>query len=130
MSGCGSVEHGSVCPGGVFVVGCSVFEAGMEDAYEPVGEGSEDLVVFVVGCFSFVVEGSRALTVVEGPLAGGWKHSTAGPRQLTCPRSIACRGCCGPGKKRPSTITVPALPTDATEAVNLIIEKTRRLGGC
>ena len=42
----------------------------------------------------------------------GWKRSTAGPRQLTCPRSIACRGRCGPGKKRPSIITVPALPTD------------------
>ena len=59
MSSCGSVErcrlvgvgcaasrsssggwHGSVCPGGVFVVGGSVFEAAVEDADEPVGEGS------------------------------------------------------------------------------------------
>ena len=37
MSSCGFVGDGSVCPGGVFVVGGSVFEAAVEDAYEAVG---------------------------------------------------------------------------------------------
>ena len=37
MSSCGSVEGGSVCPCGVFVVGGSVFEISVEDAYESVG---------------------------------------------------------------------------------------------
>ena len=37
MSSCGSAGGSSVCPGGVFVVGGSVFEAAVEDAYEPVG---------------------------------------------------------------------------------------------
>ena len=40
MSSCGPVEGGSVCPGGVFVVGGSVFETAVEDPDEPVGEGS------------------------------------------------------------------------------------------
>ncbi len=40
MSSCGLVDGGSVCPGGVFVVGGSVFEAAVEDADESVGEGS------------------------------------------------------------------------------------------
>ena len=58
MSSCGSVDGGSVCPGGVFVVGGSVFEAAVEDADESVSESSQCLVVEVAGCFSFVVEGS------------------------------------------------------------------------
>ena len=40
MSSCGLVEGGSVGPGGVFVIGGSVFEAAVEDAHESVGEGS------------------------------------------------------------------------------------------
>ena len=40
MSSGGSVDGGSVCPGGLFVVGGSVFEAAVEDAYESVGESS------------------------------------------------------------------------------------------
>ena len=40
MSSRGLVDGGSVCPGGVFVIEGSVFEAAVEDAYEPVGEGS------------------------------------------------------------------------------------------
>ena len=60
MSSCGSVDGGSVCPGGVFVVGGLVFEAAVEDAYESVGEGSECLVVEVAGCSFLVVEGSGA----------------------------------------------------------------------
>ena len=60
MSSCGLVEGGSVCPGGVFVVGGLVFEASVEDADEPVGEGSECLVVDVACCFSLVVEHSGA----------------------------------------------------------------------
>ena len=58
MSSCGSVDGGSVCPGGVFVVGGLVFEAAVEDAYESVGEGSECLVVEVAGCSFLVVERS------------------------------------------------------------------------
>ena len=57
MSSCGSVDGGSVCPGGVFVVGGLVFEAAVEDAYESVGEGSECLVVEVACCSFLVVEG-------------------------------------------------------------------------
>ena len=60
MSSCGSVDGGSVCPGGVFVVGGSVFEAAVEDADEAVGEGSECLVVEVAGCSPLIVEGSGA----------------------------------------------------------------------
>ena len=37
MSSCGLAGGSSVCPGGVFVVGGSVFEAAVEDAYEAVG---------------------------------------------------------------------------------------------
>jgi len=40
MSSCSSVGGLSVGPGGVFVVGGSVFETAVEDTYEPVGEGS------------------------------------------------------------------------------------------
>ena len=40
MSSCGLVGGGSVCPCGVFVVGGSVFEAAVEDAYESVGESA------------------------------------------------------------------------------------------
>ncbi len=64
MSSCGSVDGGSVCPCGVFVVGGLVFEAAVEDADESVGEGSECLVVEVVGCSAFVVEGSGSWTVL------------------------------------------------------------------
>ena len=39
MSSRGLVDGGSVCPGGVFVVGGLVFEAAVEDADESVGEG-------------------------------------------------------------------------------------------
>ena len=39
MSSCDLVGGLSVGPGGVFVVGGSVFEAAVEDAYESVGEG-------------------------------------------------------------------------------------------
>ena len=60
MSSCDSVDGGSVCPGGVFTVGGPVFEAAVEDAYEPVGEGSECLVVEVAGCSFLVVEDSGA----------------------------------------------------------------------
>ena len=37
MSSGGLVDEGSVCPGGVFVVGGLVFEAAVEDADEAVG---------------------------------------------------------------------------------------------
>ena len=37
-----------------------MFEAAVEDAYEPVGEGSECLVVEVAGCSFLVVEPSGA----------------------------------------------------------------------
>ena len=37
MSSCGLAGSSSVCPGCVFVVGGSVFEAAVEDAYEAVG---------------------------------------------------------------------------------------------
>ena len=37
MSSCGPVDEGSVCPGGVFVIGGSVFEAAVEDADKSVG---------------------------------------------------------------------------------------------
>ena len=37
-----------------------MFEAAVEDAYEPVGEGSQCLVVDVTGCSFPVVEGSGA----------------------------------------------------------------------
>ena len=60
MSSGGSVRDGSVCPGGVFVVGGLVFEAAVEDAYESVGEGSQCLVVDVAGCSFLVVELSGA----------------------------------------------------------------------
>ena len=40
MSSGGLAGSGSVCPGGVFVVGGLVFEAAVEDADESVGEGS------------------------------------------------------------------------------------------
>ena len=50
MSSCGLVDWGSVGPGGVFVIGGSVFEAAVEDTDESVGEGSECLVVAVAGC--------------------------------------------------------------------------------
>ena len=60
MSSCDLVGGLSVGPGGVFTVGGSVFEAAVEDAYEPVGEGSQCLVVDVTGCSFLVVEGSGA----------------------------------------------------------------------
>ena len=60
MSSCGLVGDGSVCPGGVFVIGGLVFETAVEDAYESVGEGSECLVVEVAGGSSLVVERSGA----------------------------------------------------------------------
>ena len=40
MSSGGLLSDGSVCPGGVFVVGGLVFEASVEYSYEAVGEGS------------------------------------------------------------------------------------------
>ena len=60
MSSCDLVGGLSVGPGGVFVVGGSVFEAAVEDADEAVGEGSECLMVAVAGCSSLVVEFSGA----------------------------------------------------------------------
>ena len=60
MSSCGSVDEGSVCPGGVFVVGGLVFEAAVEDADESVGESPQCLVVKVAGCSFLVVEPSGA----------------------------------------------------------------------
>ena len=47
-----------MCPDGVFVVGCLVFEAAVEDADQAVGEGSQGMVVEVAGCSSSVVEHS------------------------------------------------------------------------
>jgi len=41
FDGCGL----AVGPGGVFVVEAFVFKATMQDAHEPVGEGSEGLVL-------------------------------------------------------------------------------------
>ena len=61
MSSCGSVDGGSVCPGGVFVVGGSVFETSVDDADESVSESSQCLVVEVAGCSPLVVERSWLL---------------------------------------------------------------------
>ncbi len=62
MSSCGLVEGGAVGPGSVFVIGGSVFETAVEDTHEPVGEGSECLVVEVAGGSALVVERSGAWT--------------------------------------------------------------------
>ena len=54
-----------VGPGGGLVVGLVVAQAAVEDPDEPVGEGSEGLVVGVAGCAVPVVVGAGARGAIQ-----------------------------------------------------------------